>query len=538
MLCKDESKVYVMSEMSVNKRSVSQEIDKKGICLFAIITIVLVYGTGIVSDDITEIAVRQGMHDFWGHIVPRGNFVNLPVAYLTHMWVFSLIDIDNLLLVDIIKAVHAILSLYMVAKFFSLFLDGHSALLTSFLFLFFPIRDSITYWYMGTHMAFSMCCYLFAYYLVHKDYLQRAATVAFLASFMSYGSPPTAFALFILCVLKKNFKKGLFLFVPNIVYCIYYIYLKGILFNGPIKSNLPPEINLLTIAKQLLLQIVTFFDALAGPSFFLKIYYSIIENNIWSIIAIIIFVSLYLKMVSNKKICPHQIKLDKSLLAALTVLVIGSLVMFSITGRYPQLAFNLGNRTTIYGALLLSYLIAAVPINQYLRQGILLLIFVSIVGVSVHWKIWNNHQIEVFHNIQTNEDLQNYDKQEPVFVIGNQYSKMGPFSHIEFLSENWVANSLFELAEHNEIKALALNKRFIVKENLLVDQKHQNIITIGPVVNIYDSEADKLMTVTSDMLNQYISNLSDEKRHWVQMINNEKIDDAILKLMPRLKYAF
>ena len=524
--------------MRIEGASVSQEIDKKVFCFFSIIVIILVYGTGIVSDDIAEIAIRQGMHNFWWHLMPRGNFANIPVASLTHMWVFSLIDIDNLLLVYIVKAVHAILSLYMVAKFFSLFIDGHSALLTSFLFLFFPIRDSMTYWYMGSHMAFSMCCYLFAYYLVHKGYLKRAATVAFFASFTSYGSPPTAFALFILCVLKKNFRKGLLLLVPNIVYCTYYIYLKGILFNAPIRSNLPPEINLLSIAKQLLLQIATFFDALAGPSFLFKVYYSIIENNVWSIVAIIIFVSLYLKMVANKKICPHQIKFDKSLLAALTVLVIGSLVMFSITGRYPQLAFNLGNRTTIYGALLLSYLIVAVPINKYLRQGILLLMLFSIVGVSVHWKMWNKHQVEVYHNIQRNEDLQSFNKQEPVFVIGNQYSKMGPFSHIEFLSENWVVNSLFELAGHNEIKASALNKRFIVKEGLLVDQKYQNIITIGPVVNIYDSESDKLITVTSDMLNQYIGNIPDEERHWVQMIKNEKINDAILKLMPRLKYAF
>lgn len=524
--------------MRIEGASVSQEIDKKVFCFFSIIVIILVYGTGIVSDDIAEIAIRQGMHNFWWHLMPRGNFANIPVASLTHMWVFSLIDIDNLLLVYIVKAVHAILSLYMVAKFFSLFIDGHSALLTSFLFLFFPIRDSMTYWYMGSHMAFSMCCYLFAYYLVHKGYLKRAATVAFFASFTSYGSPPTAFALFILCVLKKNFKKGLFLLVPNVVYCTYYIYLKDFLFTFPIYSKLPPEINLLSITKQFLLQIVTFFDAVAGPSFMFKVYYSIIENNVWSIIAIIIFVSLYLKMVANKKIYPYQIKIDKSLLAAFVVLVIGSLVMFSVTGRYPQLAFNLGNRTVIFGALLLSYLIVAVPINKYLRQGILLLILFSIVGVSVHWKIWNNHQIEVFHNIRTNEDLQNYDKQEPVFVIGNQYSKMGPFSHIEFLSENWVAKGLFQLAGNNEIEALALNKRFIVKENLLVDQKRQNILTIGPAVNIYDSEADKLITVSSDMLNEYIENLPDEKRHWVQMINNEKINNAILKLMPRLKYAF
>ena len=240
----------------------------------------------------------------------------------------------------------------------------------------------------------------------------------------------------------------------------------------------------------------------------------------------------------NKKTYSHRIKIDKSLLAALAVLVMCSLVMFSITGRYPQLAFNLGNRTTIFGALLLSYLIVAAPMNQYLRQGILLLMLFSIVGVSVHWKMWNKHRVEVYHNIQMNEDLKNFDKQGPVFVVGNQYSKMGPFSHIEFLSENWVVNNLFMLAGHNEIKALALNKRFIVKEGLLVNKKYQNIMTIGSAVNIYDSESDKLITVSSDMLGQYISNLSDEKRHWAQMINNETVNDTILKLMPQLKYAF
>ena len=524
--------------MSVEEISVSQEIDRKVFCFFAIIIIILVYGTGIVSDEITEISFRRGVHDFWGHIIPRGNYVNTPVANLTHMWACSLIDIDNLLLIDILKAVYTTLSLYMVAKFFSLFVDGYTALVTSFLFLFFPTRDSITYWFMGSHMAFSIYCYLFAYYLVHKGYLKRAATVAFLASFMSYGSPPAAFALFVLCVLKKNFRKGLFLLVPNVIYCTYYIYLKNILYNGPVYTRLPSEINLLSIAKQLLLQFVTFFDALAGPSFFFKVYYSIIENNVWSIIAIIIFVSLYLIIVVNKKTYSHRIKIDKSLLAALAVLVMCSLVMFSITGRYPQLAFNLGNRTTIFGALLLSYLIVAAPMNQYLRQGILLLMLFSIVGVSVHWKMWNKHRVEVYHNIQMNEDLKNFDKQGPVFVVGNQYSKMGPFSHIEFLSENWVVNNLFMLAGHNEIKALALNKRFIVKEGLLVNKKYQNIMTIGSAVNIYDSESDKLITVSSDMLGQYISNLSDEKRHWAQMINNETVNDTILKLMPQLKYAF
>jgi hypothetical protein len=57
-------------------------------------------------------------------------------------------------------------------------------------------------------------------------------------------------------------------------------------------------------------------------------------------------------------------------------------------------------------------------------------------------------------------------------------------------------------------------------------------------INVYDSEKDILFKLSADKINEYIEKFPDEKRHWVQMVNNETINDAILKLMPRLKYAF
>ena len=141
-------------------------------------------------------------------------------------------------------------------------------------------------------------------------------------------------------------------------------------------------------------------------------------------------------------------------------------------------------------------------------------------------------------NIQNNKLLNEYQDNKVIYVSGNQYSKYGPISHIEFLSESWVTGSVFRLALKKEISVEPINKRHVYENGYMVDTKNNTKAEVYDYINVYDSEADKLITVSSDMLNEYIENIPDEKRHWVQMINNETINDAILKLMPRLKYAF
>jgi len=62
------------------------------------------------------------------------------------------------------------------------------------------------------------------------------------------------------------------------------------------------------------------------------------------------------------------------------VLILLSFAMFSVTGRYPQLAFNLGNRVTIYSSLLAAYFIVLVPLPKKINY-----LFLSSVGEATSW---------------------------------------------------------------------------------------------------------------------------------------------------------
>lgn len=53
--------------------------------------------------------------------------------------------------------------------------------------------------------------------------------------------------------------------------------------------------------------------------------------------------------------------------------------------------------------------------------------------------------MHVIDNIRTNKELASYHNGAPIYVSGNQYSRMGPFSHIEFLSEYFVVRSVINL---------------------------------------------------------------------------------------------
>ena len=144
----------------------------------------------------------------------------------------------------------------------------------------------------------------------------------------------------------------------------------------------------------------------------------------------------------------------------------------------------------------------------------------------------------VIGNIAANKELAAYDGTAPIYVSGNQYSKMGPFSHIEFLSEPWVVDSIFRLLGHEKLSVRSLNRRFVYENGAIIDKKYNYQYPVGDRILVYDSEADQLMDISAKDLNSYIKKLPDDKRHWVQLIKNEHLNSLIQKLMPRLKYAF
>tara|TARA_B100000686_G_scaffold14843_1_gene14084 strand:- start:81 stop:1622 length:1542 start_codon:yes stop_codon:yes gene_type:complete len=502
--------------------------------------IVLLYNTGIVSDDFTFIKLENQFSNIFDNLINGEKYLARPVFRYLFSVFYYFVDINEFILIDYLKILQIISIFYMVTKFFSIFIGQSSAMLISFLFIFFPTHDSTTYWYLEVSLSLSIGLYLYAYYLAENNRIIIACVCSFLASFVSYGSPPIAIALFILCILKNSYIKGLTLYLPNLVYTFYFIYVSKYL-NQDVQ-RIDSDIHISSLIKQYLLQFFTFIDAVLGPSFFLKIYYSILENGIASILLAIIFITIYVSFTKFKE--HKKVQIDKNLIITLVFLILLSFGIFSFTGGYPQLAFNLGNRTTIYSSLLISYLIVAFPMPKTVRDVILFILIFSIMGISSHWKQWNRHQINIIENIKNNEALAIYDSKNRIYVTGNKYSKMGPFSHIEFLSENHVIISIFNLVGHRLFdftndNLKVLSRRYEYRNETLYDNKypHLSYATADTIV-IYESDNDRLINLPLSALNNYIDNLPEQKRHWIQMIDNKKINSLILKLMPRLKYSF
>ena len=502
---------------------------------FALVTYLLI-NTGYISDDYTEMVYvkDKSIKDL---LLPDGIWLSTPIEHYTHHIWYCLFQISNETLVTVFKIVFICLSFCMVKKFFSIYLDTEKSFLTSFLFIFFPTHDSVTYWYLAMYFTMTISFYLYAFYLAYHNKLLYALILSIFASFMSYASPPIAFALFILFALNREFKKSAIIIIPNLVYSLYYIVITKIMLVSDGGSKLPNEFAILKIIKHFMLQIVTFIDAMFGPSMWLKIYYSFYQLSVLSIvIGALVTVFLYKIHKGYKKdISKYNVKL----VLGLSLLIIISFVMFAVTGRYPQLAFNLGNETTTYSSLLISYFLVLAPVSVTLRTIFCAIMLFSILGVSDHWKSANLQRQQIISNLRSNQDLVNYKENKKIYISGNQYSKYGALSHLEFLVQSWTVASVVELALDNDnITATTINKNYEYVNGYLIDNKSNRRSEVTDYINVYDSEKDILFKLSADKINEYIENFPDEKRHWVQMINNETISDAILKLMPRLKYAF
>jgi hypothetical protein len=218
--------------------------------------------------------------------------------------------------------------------------------------------------------------------------------------------------------------------------------------------------------------------------------------------------------------------------------MISSFLMFAVTGRYPQMAFNIGNKTGIFASMLVCYLIVAVMKTEKVRIVFLAVLILSSLGISDHWKNWMRQQNKLIKRISSNQQLKDYNENKFIFVSGNQYSKYGPISHIEFLSEHWVVNAVFRLALKKDISALPINKRHKYMDGYFVDSKHKSKIKVDDYINIYDSKKNVLFKLDVERINDYIESLPQDNRHWLLITNNRFLKDIVLALMPRLNYAF
>jgi len=492
----------------------------------------LLINTGLFSDEFGLVHHLKNKSITDTLIIKDAAWITLPAEHFILLIWYRFFQVFNLLLVNILKISYLFLSFCLITKFFEIYLDTPRAFLVSFLFLFFPSHDSTAYWFLGYYLTLSFAFYLYAFYLAHRDKLFPAFLLALIASFMSYGSSVVAAALFMLFALDKAFKKGLILLVPNIIFAAYYILMTKV-FHVSMLDRIPDKINVPAIVSQLALQFFSFLDAMLGPSMWLKIYYSFSQLSVISVI-----IGALLTIVFYKTYRESKKKYNLKLILSLMVLAFLSFAMFAVTGLYPQIAFNLGNRVTIFGSLLLAYLIVALPTSKKVSTAIFAILIFTILGISDHWKDWTLHQQKVIANIKNNQDLRDYEDARYIYVSGNQYSKYGKIGHIDFFSEAGVTAPVFWLLlERKDIVAVTINKRLKYLNGYMVDTKYDTKAHVDGYINVYDSEKDTLFRVNAGDIAEYIDSLPADNRHWTQAFNVKFIKDIAVRLMPRLKYA-
>lgn len=499
--------------------------------LYSLLIVYLLMNTGVVSDDLVMM-VRTKAKSFTDLLTEKGDFyfIDTPIEHYTHYVWYHFFDIFNAAAVNFFKTFYILAAFFMIARFFRIYLDPPLALLTSFIFLFFPSHDSTVYMFMIQYLTFSFALYLYAYYLAHNNRLTLAFLFALAASFLSYGTPPLALALCLLFILNRNFKKAAVMIVPNIIYTLYFLFVTAVCGLG--SPRIIEKLSVVAAIKQYLLQVLTFVDATVGPSMWLKIYYSFSQLSFVSVAIGIMMIALLYKTIKDSRA-----RYDPKIIITFTVLTLFAFLIFAVTGRYPQICFNLGNRVTIHGSLLLTYLIVLLPRPKIGRLVILGLLIFTVLGISDHWKEWNLHQQKVIAGMRDNADLKNYRDTRMVYFSGSQYSKYGPIGHIEFFSEAWVPTAALKLLFGREVYASSINRRFRYEDGYLTDTKHDVKIKVGEYINVYDSERDKLIKVPAASINSYIDSLPVDRRHWVQLIGNKYAKEIILKLMPRLQYS-
>jgi len=505
---------------------------EKNFLLYSCLSIYLLWGVGLFSDDFIFVLHQQQKENFLQALVPSNSFLSLPFEQLTHIWFLYFCDLRNCFIAQVLKVIYVIGCLYMCARFFSLFVKEHIAFLVAFLFIYYPSHESTVYWYLSQYLMITISCYLYSYYLLEKGKLKMAVLFAFMASFISYGSPAPAWALAFLAFRKLDWKKTSCLIIPNLIYTVYYIITSKFINVGI--QRIPDQTSIGSLLKQFVLQILTFGDAVMGPSVCLKIYYSFWELSFLSLIFISLTVFVYKKINGNLKV--DSIKIDWDLLICFFLLAVIAFSMFALTGMYPNLAFNLGNRTNIFGCLFVVYVLLWILSRKSWLSPILLVIVVSIFGISDHWKKTTKIQDEAVREIS--HLLKNNNQINLLHIAGLQYSKMRDIDHIELFSGNWVCNAIVQLISDNRVSAMAINPNLKIIDGKYADIKEKKKYDIPDTFDIYDLDKHQYVQLKRNKINDYIANLAKPKRHWIQAIENRTIKKWILQLMPRLKYAF
>ena len=488
-------------------------------------------GTGLHGDDYSVIVNIQEKGLQFIAFPPGLMQFNLG-SYYGFWWAYYLLGFEHQWVYDLVKAVAHMLSLIFVYRFAIDYLPRDRALLFSALFVFYPLHDTTMYWYMTVPYILFPALLMFSHAMIRHDRMLLGFSLALLGAFSGYFSPPYMFGLATVFLAERQVKKAKLFALPGILYVAYYF---GIKYALPgVERRINSSLTVGDFLRQLVLQPLSFFDAAIGPSYWLKIYYAIGSLGLASgMIALCIVYFLFLKAPSLSK-RPH---FPKSLFLGLTCILLLSFGMFALTGLYLHSAFNLGNRTTVYGSLLIAFLLAMLPMNRKTIVFFALIFIFPVFGLSDYWKSWNEHQKVVIENIRNNQELAALKPESTLIVMDNIYSKLGPFSHIELFSMPWVVDPIFRVSVKSQ-NIIALTSYIKLDQQTLIDPKFSGNYDLSGPIYLYNSEKNIVRHINVSDVPQLLASRPREIRHWVQLAKGTWIESGIEALSPRLAYLF
>ena len=503
--------------------------------IFAIILalVYLILGTGLHGDDFVVIRKMQdySFGDFFSKPVDLGIFGL--VGYYSYWWSYLAFGYEYQYMYDVIKIIAHITSIYLVYRFSKDYLSNDRALILSVVFVMYPLHDTTTYWYMTFSYILVPSVLLYAHYLIRKNNLKKGFLMVTLGAFSSYASPAYIFGLTTIFLFEKKFKKAVVFATPGAMYVIFYFWIK--LHYVGVERRIDSDLSILDFLKQMLIQPLSFLEAAIGPSYWLKVFYAIESISFFSIIIVaLISILAFIKIGSFSKVP----KTSKSLYIGVISVLILSFSMYALTGLYSHSAFNLGNRSTVYGSLFIAFLLVAfLPANKKAVAFLLIVFLAPVFGLSDHWKSWNANQKIVIENIKNNQELKAIEIDSTLIVIGNIYSKLGPYAHIEFFSMPWNVSAIFKDSVKTK-SIVALTPYVVINDDYLFDPKFGGKYFLKDKLYVYDSEKDLVKEISAKDVPELIKHQPIIVRHWVQLFKDTWVQNIVVWLSPRLVYLF
>jgi len=523
--------------MKNNDKKIMAALDNP-LLWFGATVVLLLYlylGTGIHGDDYAHLSISKSW-TLWDVLTLYNKtspafLVLLPMLYFDYIQFHFFGHVD--VWYDVAKIAISFFAIYSAWLFSCQYIEKPRAFLFSLFFVLWPLHDATNYWFVGTYMLITGAWIMLAHVYINQERNVIGTLLGFIGAFWSYASPALVGGLSLTFLATKEYKKFFLFIVPEVIYIIYYFSITKFFDTGDFRtkdiSNVP------NIVKQLVIQISSFADSALGPSFWLKFYYSFLSSTWISFVVASLLALSCLQLYSKSRPL-----FSKPLLIAFIGVTLCGFLVFSMTGKFPQIAFNMGDRVTYYGSMLLAFLVVSVPWKKSITIVILFVLPMCITGLSEHWKNWNQHQHKVLENVSTNSKLRYFHPGGTLWVSGNQYSKLGSISHIEFFSESGTARDIFSFALNKKInyRIISLNRRLHWENGVISDIKYGNTFPVGNEITVYDSENNKLVKIPAAEINTYIDSLPPEHRHWIQLISQGWIKNLIIYLMPRLEYVF